>query len=164
MLFIPSHVCRLSTVRSASASNRHKQNSWRPRGSLVSLSSLTAHSETVSSLAPFQCSRITPSRGVFALHCLGSVENMKQNVAVVDKITEIAKTKGATTAQLALAWLLAQGDDIFAIPGTTKDPPSGGESGRYADRSSSRGGKVYSGVVADCCWRPIPGIYRIRIW
>jgi aryl-alcohol dehydrogenase-like predicted oxidoreductase len=47
-------------------------------------------------------------------------ENLKQNVAVVDKISEIAKSKGATTAQLALAWLLAQGDDIFAIPGTTK--------------------------------------------
>lgn len=47
-------------------------------------------------------------------------ENLKHNLAVVDKVSEIAKTKGVTTAQLTLAWLLAQGDDIFAIPGTTK--------------------------------------------
>jgi aryl-alcohol dehydrogenase-like predicted oxidoreductase len=47
-------------------------------------------------------------------------ENFEKNVAVVDKISEIAKAKGVTTAQLALAWLLAQGDDIFAIPGTSK--------------------------------------------
>lgn len=46
-------------------------------------------------------------------------ENTKQNVAIVDKISEIAKTKGVRTAQVALAWVLAQGDDNFAIPGTT---------------------------------------------
>ncbi|RAL02544.1 Aldo/keto reductase [Aspergillus ibericus CBS 121593] len=46
--------------------------------------------------------------------------NIEKNVAVVDQIAEIAKGKGATTAQLALAWLFAQGDDIFAIPGTSK--------------------------------------------
>jgi aryl-alcohol dehydrogenase-like predicted oxidoreductase len=47
-------------------------------------------------------------------------ENLDANVAIVDQISEIARKKGITTAQLALAWLLAQGDDIFAIPGTTK--------------------------------------------
>jgi aryl-alcohol dehydrogenase-like predicted oxidoreductase len=45
-------------------------------------------------------------------------DNLEKNVAVVDKLSEIAKAKGVTTAQLALAWLLAQGDDIFPIPGT----------------------------------------------
>ncbi|SPQ27271.1 10c18e08-dcc0-4c06-a1b0-e8d73c247778 [Thermothielavioides terrestris] len=45
-------------------------------------------------------------------------ENIAANVALVDKLTEIAARKGVTTAQLALAWLLAQGDDIFPIPGT----------------------------------------------
>ena len=45
-------------------------------------------------------------------------ENFGNNVAVIGKISEIAKKKGLTTAQLALAWVLAQGDDIFAIPGT----------------------------------------------
>ncbi|KAJ6190309.1 Aldo/keto reductase [Penicillium mononematosum] len=46
--------------------------------------------------------------------------NLEQNVAVVEKIASIAALKGVSSAQLALAWLLAQGDDIFPIPGTTK--------------------------------------------
>lgn len=46
--------------------------------------------------------------------------NFQKNLVLIDNITDIAKTKGCTTAQLALAWLLAQGDDIFPIPGTTK--------------------------------------------
>ncbi|KAL2188060.1 Aldo/keto reductase [Thermothelomyces heterothallicus CBS 203.75] len=45
-------------------------------------------------------------------------ENLDANLALVNKLTEIAANKGITTAQLALAWLLAQGDDIFPIPGT----------------------------------------------
>ncbi|OCL09977.1 Aldo/keto reductase [Glonium stellatum] len=49
-----------------------------------------------------------------------SEENLEKNVAVVDKLSEIAKAKGVTTAQLSLAWVLAQGDDVFPIPGTTK--------------------------------------------
>jgi aryl-alcohol dehydrogenase-like predicted oxidoreductase len=49
-----------------------------------------------------------------------SEENLPKNLAVVDKISEIAKAKGATTGQMTLAWLLAQGDDVFPIPGTTK--------------------------------------------
>ncbi|KAJ9217577.1 hypothetical protein DTO166G4_759 [Paecilomyces variotii] len=47
-------------------------------------------------------------------------ENVEKNVAIVDKISEIAKAKGITAAQLALAWVLAQGCDIFAIPGTKR--------------------------------------------
>ncbi|KAM0446050.1 hypothetical protein ACHAO4_009495 [Trichoderma viride] len=49
-----------------------------------------------------------------------SGDNLDKNLAIVLKINEIAKTKGATPSQLALAWLLAQGDDIFGIPGTTR--------------------------------------------
>lgn len=47
-------------------------------------------------------------------------ENLDSTVSIVDKISDIAKAKGITTGQLALSWLLAQGDDIFPIPGTTK--------------------------------------------
>ncbi|CAN5490792.1 hypothetical protein BH10ACT10_BH10ACT10_05940 [soil metagenome] len=36
------------------------------------------------------------------------------------KIREIAETKGATPGQLALAWVLAQGDDVAPIPGTKR--------------------------------------------
>jgi aryl-alcohol dehydrogenase-like predicted oxidoreductase len=47
-------------------------------------------------------------------------ENFVNNIAVVDQISNIAEKKGVTTAQLTLAWLLAQGEDIFPIPGTKK--------------------------------------------
>ncbi|RFU81138.1 aldo-keto reductase [Trichoderma arundinaceum] len=47
-------------------------------------------------------------------------DNLDKNLATVAKINEIAKSKGVTPSQLALAWVLAQGDDIFAIPGTTR--------------------------------------------
>jgi len=47
-------------------------------------------------------------------------EARKANQAVVDLLTRIAKDKGATPAQIALAWLLAQKQWIVPIPGTTK--------------------------------------------
>lgn len=46
-------------------------------------------------------------------------ENFPKNLKLVDRITEVAKKKNATPSQITLAWLLAQGDDIFPIPGTT---------------------------------------------
>jgi aryl-alcohol dehydrogenase-like predicted oxidoreductase len=42
------------------------------------------------------------------------------NLALVDKIGEIAAEKGCTPGQLALAWVLAQGDDVVPIPGTKR--------------------------------------------
>lgn len=42
------------------------------------------------------------------------------NLAIVDNIEKVAAEVGATSAQVALAWLLAQGDDIAPIPGTRK--------------------------------------------
>ena len=47
-------------------------------------------------------------------------ENFFRNLELVDKVNAIAADKGCTPAQLALAWVLAQGKDVFAIPGTTK--------------------------------------------
>lgn len=47
-------------------------------------------------------------------------ENLDKNVQVVSRLNAIAKEKGCTTAQLVLAWLLAQGEDIVAIPGTKR--------------------------------------------
>jgi aryl-alcohol dehydrogenase-like predicted oxidoreductase len=44
--------------------------------------------------------------------------NFEKNVAAVDQLKALAETKGATVAQLALAWLLAQGEHIVPIPGT----------------------------------------------
>jgi aryl-alcohol dehydrogenase-like predicted oxidoreductase len=47
-------------------------------------------------------------------------ENFAKNLAVVDKVNELAEQKGVAPGQLALAWVLAQGVDIVPIPGTTK--------------------------------------------
>ncbi|KAI0386446.1 putative aldo-keto reductase [Hypomontagnella monticulosa] len=47
-------------------------------------------------------------------------ENLDRNVAVVAGFRAFAEKKGCTLPQLALAWLLKQGDDIFPIPGTRK--------------------------------------------
>lgn len=47
-------------------------------------------------------------------------ENFPKNLAIVDKLAEIAETKNAAPGQLALAWLLKQGDDIIPIPGTKR--------------------------------------------
>ncbi|MET8023571.1 aldo/keto reductase [Streptomyces avermitilis] len=44
--------------------------------------------------------------------------NYEKNVAAISELTELAAAKGSTVTQLALAWLLAQGDDIVPIPGT----------------------------------------------
>jgi aryl-alcohol dehydrogenase-like predicted oxidoreductase len=49
-----------------------------------------------------------------------SAENRKANAPVVEAITAIAREKGATPAQVALAWLLARKPWIVPIPGTTK--------------------------------------------
>ncbi len=47
-------------------------------------------------------------------------ENFQKNLDLVDRIREIASEKNCAPSQLALAWLLAQGDDIVPIPGTKK--------------------------------------------
>jgi aryl-alcohol dehydrogenase-like predicted oxidoreductase len=45
-------------------------------------------------------------------------DNFTKNLAVVDAVAAMAQAKGCTPAQLALAWVLAQGDDMVPIPGT----------------------------------------------
>ena len=47
-------------------------------------------------------------------------ENFNKNLALVKKIEAIAKEKNCTPSQLALAWVMAQGDFIFPIPGTKR--------------------------------------------
>jgi aryl-alcohol dehydrogenase-like predicted oxidoreductase len=47
-------------------------------------------------------------------------ENFRQNMELVEKIRALAAAKGCTPAQLALAWVLAQGNDIVPIPGTKR--------------------------------------------
>ena len=47
-------------------------------------------------------------------------ENFSRNLDLVDRVTEIARSQGVTPGQLALAWVLAQGEDIIPIPGTKR--------------------------------------------
>lgn len=49
-------------------------------------------------------------------------ENFQKNLDLVEAIKTLAATKGLTAAQLALAWVLAQGDDLVPIPGTRRIP------------------------------------------
>ena len=56
-----------------------------------------------------------------------SPENFGANLKLVDAIKDLASRKGATSGQVALAWLMAQGDDVIPIPGCvpflTPSPP-----------------------------------------
>ena len=47
-------------------------------------------------------------------------ENFQKNLALVARVEQVARERKCTPAQLALAWLLAQGDDIVPIPGTKR--------------------------------------------
>lgn len=47
-------------------------------------------------------------------------DNFQKNLDLVRRVEEIAKEKGCTASQLALAWVLAQGNDIVPIPGTKR--------------------------------------------
>tara|TARA_R110002126_G_scaffold5453_5_gene28827 strand:+ start:674 stop:1657 length:984 start_codon:yes stop_codon:yes gene_type:complete len=47
-------------------------------------------------------------------------DNLKHNVAVIAPIEALARAKGCTPAQIALAWVLAQGDNVLPIPGSKR--------------------------------------------
>jgi aryl-alcohol dehydrogenase-like predicted oxidoreductase len=47
-------------------------------------------------------------------------ESFQKNLDLVERVEELAASKGCTAAQIALAWVLAQGEDIVPIPGTTR--------------------------------------------
>ncbi|PVI01307.1 aldo-keto reductase, putative [Periconia macrospinosa] len=99
-------------------------------------------------------------------------ENFPKNLKLVDDLKAAAQKKGATTSQLALAWLLAQGDDIFPIPGTqrierleenigslnvklTKDEE---QEIRKAVESVEIGGGRYPDMLMDTCYADTPAL------
>jgi aryl-alcohol dehydrogenase-like predicted oxidoreductase len=63
--------------------------------------------------------------------------NYERNVEAIDKLTALAGDKGIEVTQLALAWLLAQGDDIVPIPGT-RSPERLAENAAAADVDLTR--------------------------
>ena len=72
---------------------------------------LTGEITTIDDLAPDDFRRLSPR---FA------GENFARNLELVERVRELAEQKGATPGQLALAWLLHQGDDVVPIPGTRR--------------------------------------------
>jgi aryl-alcohol dehydrogenase-like predicted oxidoreductase len=72
---------------------------------------LTGQIKSIDDLAPDDYRRYSPRfQG----------ENFSRNLDLVAKVTEMARLKGVTPGQLALAWVLAQGEDIVPIPGTKR--------------------------------------------
>jgi aryl-alcohol dehydrogenase-like predicted oxidoreductase len=49
-----------------------------------------------------------------------AADNLARNLQLVARVEAMAKAKGCTASQVALAWLLAQGEDIVPIPGTKR--------------------------------------------
>jgi aryl-alcohol dehydrogenase-like predicted oxidoreductase len=72
---------------------------------------LTGHYRKVEAFGEGDFRRITPRF---------QVGNIDKNLALVDRLDSIARDKGCSTTQLALAWVLAQGEDIVPIPGTKR--------------------------------------------
>jgi aryl-alcohol dehydrogenase-like predicted oxidoreductase len=72
---------------------------------------LTGKIKSVEDLSSHDYRRLTPRF---------QAENFEKNRDLIHKINKIALEKGCTPPQLALAWVLAQGDHIFAIPGTKR--------------------------------------------
>ncbi|KAM7472693.1 hypothetical protein LguiA_010876 [Lonicera macranthoides] len=61
-----------------------------------------------------------PANSALAVHPRFTGSNFDQNKIMYERVEALAKKHGCTPAQLALAWVLHQGDDIVPIPGTTK--------------------------------------------
>ncbi|KAA8544929.1 hypothetical protein F0562_019676 [Nyssa sinensis] len=61
-----------------------------------------------------------PKNSLLEIHPRFTGQNFEQNKNIYTRIDALAKKHGCTPAQLALAWVLHQGDDIVPIPGTTK--------------------------------------------
>jgi hypothetical protein len=88
-------------------------------------------------------------------------ENFTRNLALVAQVEALARRKGCTAAQLALAWVLAQGEDLVPIPDSWYPAAAhaGGKRGR-SRRGSHRGGtgRTRGGVPTGCRRRlALPG-------
>ena len=71
-------------------------------------------------------------------------ENFQKNLDLVRRVETIAREKGCTPSQLALAWVLAQGDDMVPIPGTTRRKHLEENVGALDGHAQPRGPRVAS--------------------
>ena len=90
----------------------------RPCGSSASVSSPTRRSAGASSPRGQAAGRATPRTTCAARDPRWQGDNFEKNRSALAQLEALAADRGITVGQLALAWLLAQGDDIVAIPGT----------------------------------------------
>ena len=77
-------------------------------------------------------------------------ENFDRNLALVKKVEEMAASKGVKASQLALAWVLAQGEDIVPIPGTKRQKYL--EENVHADRRETGQGRSGGAGCAGTAW------------
>ncbi|KAL9364323.1 hypothetical protein Peur_042196 [Populus x canadensis] len=61
-----------------------------------------------------------PNESTLAMHPRFSAENIEKNKVIYARLSDLASKHACTPPQLALAWLLHQGEDVIPIPGTTK--------------------------------------------
>ena len=91
---------------------------FRPCASLASATSLIRRSAAGFLTGQFRSPDDFPEDDFRKHHPRFQGENFQKNLQLVEEVEAMAKEKGCTTAQLALAWVLAQGEDIVPIPGT----------------------------------------------
>jgi aryl-alcohol dehydrogenase-like predicted oxidoreductase len=96
-----------------------------------------------------------------------SPENMPKNLAIVDAIARVAGRHGVSNAQIALAWLLAQGDDIVPIPGvkrsvTLRDSAGASDVTLTADDLSAIAAAAPHGSTAGLRYAPA-GMARVKL-
>ena len=94
--------------------------SSRPAASSGSASSPTRRLGAASSLAASSRPRSSTKDDFRRTGPRFSGENLEANLRLAAKVEEIAAGKGITSAQLAIAWVLAQGEDLVPIPGTKR--------------------------------------------
>ena len=102
-------------ARSGSRGVRHLSASSGSASSPTARSAAASYSGTIRCADDLAGTRLLPPRPA-AL----PGRNLERNLELVARIEELAAEKGCNTCQLALAWVLAQGDDIVPIPGTTR--------------------------------------------
>ena len=83
-----------------------------------------------------------------------SGENFARNLELVERVKQLAAGKAATPSQLAIAWVLAQGDDVVASPRDQAAPLPGGERRRPRGRAHRRGSGRHRGGHAPRVGRP----------
>ncbi|KAI6683595.1 hypothetical protein NL676_029508 [Syzygium grande] len=89
-----------------------------------------------------------PAESLLARHPRFTGENLEKNKVIYQKVVDLAAKHGCTAPQLALAWLLHQGDDVIPIPGTRKAENLEGNIGSVAIKLSEDEMREISDVMA----------------